>query len=50
MLQLAADKNIQPWIELLPMKEVGKAVQGVQDGKARYRYVLTQDLVAGEGA
>lgn len=50
MLKLAADKGVKPWIELLPMKEAGKAVQAVQDGKVRYRYVLTQDLVAGEGA
>lgn len=49
MLQLAADKGIKPWIETLPMKDVGKAVQGVKDNKVRYRYVLTQDLVAGEG-
>lgn len=49
MLQLAADKGLKPWVELLPMKEASKAVQGVREGKARYRYVLTQDLVAGEG-
>jgi len=49
MLQLAADKGIKPWIEVLPMKDVAKAVQGVKDNKVRYRYVLTQDLVAGEG-
>lgn len=48
MLQLAADKGIQPWIEVLPMKEIAKAMQGVKDGKVRYRYVLVQDLVAGE--
>jgi len=45
MLQLAADKGIKPWIEELPMKDCDKAVRGVKEGKARYRYVLTQDLV-----
>ncbi|KAG8967349.1 NADP-dependent alcohol dehydrogenase [Tulasnella sp. 419] len=45
MLQLAAEKGIKPWIEELPMKDVGKAIRGVFQNKARYRYVLTQDLV-----
>jgi len=44
MMQLAADKGIKPWIEELPMKDCNKAVRGVKEGKARYRYVLTQDL------
>lgn len=44
MLKLAAEKGIKPWVEELPMKDATKAIQGVQNGKARYRYVLTQDL------
>jgi len=44
MLNLAAEKGIKPWVEELPMKEAGKALRGVKDNKARYRYVLTQDL------
>lgn len=31
-------------IEVLPMREAKKAVEGVWNGKARYRYVLTQDI------
>lgn len=31
-------------IEELPMSQASKAIQGVKNGKARYRYVLTQDL------
>ena len=31
-------------IEELPMKDVQKAVEGVKNNKARYRYVLTQDI------
>lgn len=31
-------------IEVLPMKDVSKAIEGVWNGKARYRYVLVQDI------
>ena len=44
MLKLAAEKGVKPWIEELPMKDVGKAIEGVGNNKVRYRYVLTQDL------
>jgi alcohol dehydrogenase (NADP+) len=45
MLDLAAKKGIKPWIEVLPMKDVKKAVEGVKNNKVKYRYVLKQDLV-----
>ncbi|KAI0347478.1 GroES-like protein [Trametopsis cervina] len=45
MLKLAADKGVQPWIQELPMKDVKKALEGLEKNKVRYRYVLTQDLV-----
>ncbi|OCH88270.1 GroES-like protein [Obba rivulosa] len=44
MLELARSKDIRPWIEELPMKDVAKALRGVKDNKVHYRYVLTQDL------
>jgi len=44
MLELAAKKAVKPWIEELPMKECKTAVEGVKAGKAKYRYVLKQDL------
>ncbi|KAL1947226.1 hypothetical protein VTO73DRAFT_14187 [Trametes versicolor] len=44
MLALAAEKGVKPWIQELPMKEAGKALEGVQAGKVRYRYVLQQDI------
>jgi len=44
MLKLAAEKGVKSWVEELPMKECGKAVENVKDGKARYRYVLIGDL------
>lgn len=40
MLQLAADKNIRPWIQERPMNDVNRAVVDMHEGKARYRYVL----------
>ncbi|TBU30289.1 GroES-like protein [Dichomitus squalens] len=45
MLELARSKKIKPWIEEMPMKKAGTALQNVKDNKVRYRYVLTQDLV-----
>ena len=44
MLELARSKGIKPWIEEMPMRDVGQALQKVMDNKVRYRYVLTQDL------
>lgn len=43
MLKLAADKKIKPWVQTLSMKEANKAVVDMQDGKARYRYVLVNE-------
>lgn len=43
MLQLAADKQVKPWIEERPMKDANQAIQDMADGKARYRYVLVND-------
>ncbi|KAF8311287.1 NADPH-dependent alcohol dehydrogenase [Clavulina sp. PMI_390] len=51
MLDLAAKRKdvVDPWIETMPMSKASEAVRGVKDGKVRYRYVLVQDLVRGEG-
>ncbi|KAJ6016643.1 NADP-dependent alcohol dehydrogenase 7 [Penicillium sp. IBT 35674x] len=43
MLELAAAKNIKPWIEERPMKEANKAIQDMEAGHARYRYVLVNE-------
>ena len=45
MLELARSKKITPWIEEMPMKNAGAALQNVKNNKVRYRYVLSQDLV-----
>jgi alcohol dehydrogenase (NADP+) len=49
MLKLAAEKNIRPWIEVVPMKDAKTAVENVKNGKLpqdKFRYVLTQDIAA----
>ncbi|KAJ0413655.1 chaperonin 10-like protein [Aspergillus carlsbadensis] len=43
MLQLAAEKKIQPWIEQRPMKDANKAIVDMEEGVARYRYVLVNE-------
>ncbi|KAK7955626.1 uncharacterized protein PG986_004848 [Apiospora aurea] len=43
MLQLAADKKIQPWIVTRPMKDANQAIVDFEEGKARYRYVLENE-------
>ncbi|THW77327.1 putative zinc-binding alcohol dehydrogenase [Aureobasidium pullulans] len=43
MLQLAADKQIHPWIQKRPMKDANAAIVDMEAGKARYRYVLCND-------
>ncbi|KAJ0406729.1 hypothetical protein P43SY_004554 [Pythium insidiosum] len=40
MLALAAEKNVRPVIQKLPMAEVNKGIQMVHEGKVRYRVVL----------
>jgi D-arabinose 1-dehydrogenase-like Zn-dependent alcohol dehydrogenase len=40
MLEFAAEKGIKPWIQERPMSEADTAVRDMEDGKARYRYVL----------
>jgi alcohol dehydrogenase (NADP+) len=42
MLELAAEKNVKPWIQVMPMKDAAKAIMAVQDGSVRFRSVLTQ--------
>ena len=40
MLELAAEKNVHPIIQRLPMSQVNEGIQMVHSGKARYRVVL----------
>lgn len=43
MLELAAAKNIRPWVEERPMKDANQAIVDMNSGKARYRYVLVNE-------
>ncbi|QRV87799.1 Zinc-binding dehydrogenase [Ceratobasidium sp. AG-Ba] len=45
MFKLALAKNIQPWVEIMPMSKLKEAVEGARAAKPRYRYVLEQDLL-----
>jgi alcohol dehydrogenase (NADP+) len=40
MFELAAAKNVQPWIQERPMSDANEAIVDMGEGKARYRYVL----------
>ncbi|WFD29348.1 alcohol dehydrogenase (NADP(+)) [Malassezia sp. CBS 17886] len=44
MLELAAEKQVKPWVELVEMKDCSKAIERVSKGDIRYRFVLKQDL------
>lgn len=43
MLKLAAEKKIQPWIQERPLKDANQAIIDMEEGKARYRYVLVNE-------
>lgn len=43
MLEFAAEKKIKPWVQTRPMREANKGVVEMEDGKARYRYVLVNE-------
>lgn len=43
MLQFAAKKGIHPSIQERPMKDANQAVVDMEEGKARYRYVLVNE-------
>ncbi|KAJ5614457.1 hypothetical protein N7528_008111 [Penicillium herquei] len=43
MFELVVEKNIQPWIQEIPMKDANKAIVDMEEGKARYRYVLCNE-------
>ncbi|KAI9835427.1 MAG: hypothetical protein M1819_002345 [Sarea resinae] len=43
MLNLAAEKGIKPWVVPRPLDDANKAVVDMENGKARYRYVLVNE-------
>jgi alcohol dehydrogenase (NADP+) len=44
MLNLAAEKKVEPWINVLQMKDAAKAIKAVEDNTVRYRSILIQDI------
>jgi D-arabinose 1-dehydrogenase-like Zn-dependent alcohol dehydrogenase len=40
MLRFAAEHNVRPQVELLPMKDIQIALEKVKNNQARYRIVL----------
>ncbi len=43
MLDLSAKKGVHPWIEKRPLNDANKTVVDMDQGKARYRYVLVNE-------
>ena len=48
MLNLAAAHQVKPWIQERPLKDANKVVVDMDQGKARYRYVLVNEEHARE--
>jgi alcohol dehydrogenase (NADP+) len=43
MLKFAAEKGVKPWVQKKSMKKANESVVDMEDGKARYRYVLVNE-------
>lgn len=43
MLQFAAEKGVKPWVQRRRMTEANRSVVEMEEGKARYRYVLVNE-------
>ncbi|KAF2831693.1 alcohol dehydrogenase-like protein [Ophiobolus disseminans] len=48
MLKFAADKGVRPWVQTRSMKEANKSVVEMEEGRARYRYVLVNEEGGGK--
>lgn len=43
MLRFAVEKGVKPWVQVRGMKEANQTVVDMEEGKARYRYVLVNE-------
>lgn len=43
MLAFAAEKGVRPWVQERSMREANRSVVEMEDGKARYRFVLVNE-------
>lgn len=48
MLNFAVEKKVHPFIQEIPMKNANQAIVDMDEGKARYRYVLVNEKHASE--
>lgn len=48
MLDFAAKNNVHTWVNARPLKDANQAIVDMEDGKARYRYVLVNEKHAAE--
>ncbi|KAF8975157.1 hypothetical protein BGZ46_009386 [Entomortierella lignicola] len=46
MLQFAADKNVRPWIEKMPMSDANAAVKHMMEGRPHYRIVMETEAAS----
>lgn len=44
MLRLAAEKKVLPWVQERPMHDINAALADMDANKARYRYVLSNEM------
>jgi alcohol dehydrogenase (NADP+) len=44
MLDLVAEKGVQSWVQVRKMKEGGRVLEDLDNGKGRYRWVLEMDI------
>ncbi|KAK0642967.1 alcohol dehydrogenase-like protein [Cercophora newfieldiana] len=48
MLQLAVEKGVRPWVEVVPMREANRGIVEMERGVPRYRFALANE-VEGQG-
>jgi D-arabinose 1-dehydrogenase-like Zn-dependent alcohol dehydrogenase len=41
--ELVVEKNVEPWVEERPLDNANQAILELENGLARYRYVLVND-------
>jgi alcohol dehydrogenase (NADP+) len=49
MLQFVAEKGIKPWVQQRSLSDANQAILDMEEGKARYRYVLVNERYKNDG-
>lgn len=42
MLELAAEKGVKPWVQMMSMRDANQALLEIEKGTPRFRLVLEQ--------